>query len=117
MNGCAPKPAEEAAPALRYLRSRHPAARGRKPNIHTTWMFRTGGDDCAAEASAAGVSLQMGKQRDAPMSLSLAIQPVSLRSQAPFPFVLMGRPVRGVSLGALLDRMPWLRHSALTQPR
>ena len=58
--------------------------------MHTTWTFRTSGDDCTAEASAAGVSLQVAVQRDAPIRLSLALQSVSVRSQAAVPLRFNG---------------------------
>jgi hypothetical protein len=92
VNGCAPQPVEEAAPALPVppVPPPPPPRRPASPTIHTTWTFRTGGDDCAAEASAAGVSLQIAVQRDAPMSLRLALQPVSLRSQAAVPLRFNG---------------------------
>ncbi len=92
MNGCAPQPVEEAAPALPIppVPPPPPPRRPASPTIHTTWTFRTGGDDCAAEASAAGVSLQIEVQRDAPMRLTLALQSVSLRSQAAIPLRFNG---------------------------
>jgi hypothetical protein len=92
MNGCAPEPVEEAAPALPIppVPPPPPPRRLASPTIHTSWTFRTGGDDCAAEASAQGVSLQIAVQRDVPMRLSLVLQPVSLRSGAAVPLRFNG---------------------------
>jgi hypothetical protein len=67
-----------------------PPRRAASPTIHTVWTFRTGGDDCVAEASAGGVLLQVTVQRDAPMRLSLMLQSVSLRSQVAVPLRFSG---------------------------
>ena len=92
VNGCAPKPAEEAPPALPIppVPPPPPPRRPPSPTIHTTWTFRAGGGDCAAEASAPGVSLQIAVQRDAPIRLSLVLQSVSLRLQAAIPLRFNG---------------------------
>ncbi len=92
MNGCAPEPVEEAAPELPLppVPPPPPPRKPATPTIHTTWTFRTGGDDCAAEASAPGVSLQIAVQRNVPMRLSLMLQPVSLASRAAIPLRFNG---------------------------
>ena len=92
VNACTPRPAEEAAPPLPIPPTPPPPPPRRpiSPTLHTTWTFRTAGDDCTAEASAPGVSLQITVQRDAPMRLSLTLQSVSLRSQAAVPLRFNG---------------------------
>jgi hypothetical protein len=92
LQGCAPRPVEQAAPELPTppVPPPPPPRRPATPTIHTTWTFRTSGDDCIAEAVAPGASLQIAVQRDAPLRVTLTLQPISMRSQAALPLRFNG---------------------------
>jgi hypothetical protein len=92
LQGCVPRPVEQAAPELPTppVPPPPPPRRPASPTIHTTWTFRAGGDDCVAEAAAPGALLQIAVQRDAPIRVNLTLQSVPLRSQASVPLRFNG---------------------------
>jgi hypothetical protein len=92
LTGCAPQAAEQPAPELPVppVPPPAPVRRPANPTIHTSWTFSTSGEECAAEASAAGTTLQIVVQRNVPMRLNLVSQSLSLRSQASVPLRFNG---------------------------
>jgi hypothetical protein len=92
LQGCAPKPPEEAAPEL-PVPPVPPTQPPRKPSsqpIRTAWSFHEGPDDCIAEATASGASLEVAVRHDAPIRLTLTLPSISMRGQAGVPLRFSG---------------------------